>query len=231
MIMKFTDWVNYKINPSDLWTCAVDPTGNDRDHTYIPLGLSSKPKDYALLTNHPHVNTKLLFYSFGLKSGMSRKIFKGNMINHYADSNHRQKFKNILDKTYSMTPLSLDNYFTDIGKYKFNISPEGNGIDCFRHYETWISKGIPIIEFNSFIAKKYYGLPILWTIDYSEINDNYLTNQYDIISNKTYDFRKLLLSSYNSNIQKQILTVSDFPTYTNTAFCGLKTWKYNDHFT
>ena len=229
--MKFADWINYNINPNDTWSNAVDPTGNDRDHIYIPLGLSGKPKDLNLLTNHPNVNTKLLFYSFGLKSGISRKHFKGSMLNHFNDSNHRQKFKTILDKRYTMTPFSLQDYFRNIGKYKFNISPEGNGIDCYRHYETWISKGIPIIEFNSFIAKKYYGLPILWTIDYSEINDDYLTKQYEIMSNKTYDFRKILLSSYNPKIQREIITVSNTRTLNNPAYSVNKFWKYNDHFT
>ena len=228
--MKFTDWINYNINPNDMWSNAVDPTGNDRDHPYIPLGLSNKPEDYNRLTNHPEVNTKLLFYSFGLKNGISRKHFRGSMLNHFEDSNTRQKFKNILDNRYSMTPVSSQNYFRNIGKYKFNISPEGKSVDSFRHYETWISKGIPIIEFNSFIAKKYYGLPILWTIDYSEINDDYLTKQYEIMSNKTYNFKKLLLSSYNVKIQREIITVSKTLTSNNPAYSIDKFWKYNDHF-
>ena len=48
-----------------------------------------------------------------------------------------------------------------------------------------------------------------WTVDYSEINDDYLIKQYEIMSNKTYNFKKLLLSSYNPEIQREIITVSN----------------------
>lgn len=229
-MMRFSDWIEYKITPSDLWSSAVDPTGNDRDNIYIPLGLSTIPDNINLLTNHPDVNTKLLFYSFGLKSGISRKIFQGNMLNNYTSSNHRIKFKTILDKTYKMTPLSSNDYFKEVGKYKFNISPEGNGIDCYRHYETWISKGIPIVEYNTFIENKYKGLPILWTKDYSEITNNYLNQQYEIFKNQVFDFRRLLLSKYTPKMQRQIKIVSNSPIINKKSYKGNGCWNYYDYF-
>ena len=111
-----------------------------------------------------------------------------------------------------MTKLSPDEYFKNLGKYKFVISPEGNGVDCYRHYETWISKGIPIIEYNPFIEKKYSTLPILWTRDYGEINDNYLNDKYNSFLNKEYDFRRLLRTQYKPEIQNLILKLEENPT-------------------
>ena len=40
-----------------------------------------------------------------------------------------------------------------LSKYKFIISPEGNGIDCHRHYEAILCGCIPIIEYNKDIEK------------------------------------------------------------------------------
>ena len=77
---------------------------------------------------------------------------------------------------------------------------------AYRHYETWISKGIPIIQRNPFTERKYSGLPILWTDDYSEINDKYLEAKYNEFLDKEFDFRRILLSKYTPEIQRQINT-------------------------
>ena len=118
-----------------------------------------------------------------------------------------------------------------MGIFKFVISPEGNGIDCYRHYETWISKGIPIIEYNSFIEKKYYTLPILWTRDYSEINDNYLNSVYPKFLDKNYDFRRLLLTKYTPKIQREITNISRLcPNNVRTYPGSKRFWQYSDYF-
>ena len=229
-MMTYRKWINYKINPDDIWSNAVDPTGNDRDNILIPLGLGGHPENYNILTNNPEINTKLLFYSFGVKSGNSRKNFKGNMINGYNNKITRITIKNELDKRYKMTPLKASDYYNELGKYKFNISPEGNGIDCYRHYETWISKGIPIIEYNQFIEKKYKNLPILWTKNYSEITDKYLNNVYETFLDIKYDFRRLLLSQYHPDIQQKIINISKSTTYNFKSHRGNGFWKYEDYF-
>ena len=44
--------------------------------------------------------------------------------------------------------LNAEDYFNSLKNYKFIISPEGNGIDCHRHYEALLSGCIPICEYN-----------------------------------------------------------------------------------
>jgi hypothetical protein len=92
--------------------------------------------------------------------------------------------------------LSGANYFNDLPCYKFVISPEGNGIDCHRHYEALMAGCIPIMEDNSLIREKYRGCPILFTKDYSEINEYYLEQRYKEMIDQTFDFSRLFLSSY-----------------------------------
>jgi hypothetical protein len=112
--------------------------------------------------------------------------------------------RNLLYNGFQNMYLHSNTYFEILPSYKFIISPEGNGIDCHRHYEALMAGCIPIIEDNEMIKEKYKGCPILFTKDYSEITKDYLEENYKIMIDKEYDFSCLLLSSYNEDIQRQI---------------------------
>lgn len=79
-------------------------------------------------------------------------------------------------------------FLEEVANSAFVISPEGNGIDCHRHYEAWIVGAIPIVIQNDRLVSKYENLvrtineedisgkvfPIIWTNDYSEITETFL---------------------------------------------------------
>uniref|UniRef100_A0A6C0EUQ3 RXYLT1 C-terminal domain-containing protein n=1 Tax=viral metagenome TaxID=1070528 RepID=A0A6C0EUQ3_9ZZZZ len=113
--------------------------------------------------------------------------------------------------------IEANEYFDNLPNYKFVISPEGNGIDCHRHYEALIAGCIPIIEDNAEIRKKYEGCPILYTKDYSEITNEYLLEQYKKMIDYEYDFSKLFLSYYDDEKQKDIKTCGNYWTSTITG--------------
>jgi hypothetical protein len=100
--------------------------------------------------------------------------------------------------------LPPDAYFESLPSYKFVISPEGNGIDCHRHYEALIAGCIPIIERNPLIEEKYKGCPILYTDDYSEITPAYLDSKYEEMKSGVYDFSRLFLEYYPADVQTEI---------------------------
>lgn len=100
--------------------------------------------------------------------------------------------------------LNHSDYFKTLSSYKFVISPEGNGIDCHRHYESLLAGCIPIVERNPLTDKKYEGCPILWTTDYSEITIDYLSKKYDEMIDIQYDFSKLWLDTYPLETQTVI---------------------------
>lgn len=77
--------------------------------------------------------------------------------------------KNLIKNGFSNNKLSYDCYFNSLKKYKFIVSPEGNGIGCHRHYEALLSGYIPICEYNPRTEEKYKNIPILYTKDYSDI--------------------------------------------------------------
>ena len=108
------------------------------------------------------------------------------------------------------TYLNSDDYFATLPTYKFVISPEGNGIDCHRHYEALMAGCIPVIEEYPGIREKYGNCPILYTNDYSEINSVYLEEKYKEMLETTYDFSRLLLSSYDSSVQSEIVANGNY---------------------
>jgi Glycosyl transferase family 2 len=132
-------------------------------------------------------------------------------MNPYTDSRRRPQGKNrhlilaqLAANGISNTHVSPDVYFDVLPSYKFVISPEGNGIDCHRHYEALIAGCIPIIERNPLTEEKYRGCPVLWTTDYSEITPAYLDTVYESMKGQVYDFSRLFLSYYPPNVQAEI---------------------------
>jgi hypothetical protein len=95
-------------------------------------------------------------------------------------------------------------YFDILPSVKFVISPEGNGIDCHRHYEALMAGCIPIVEEHDGIRKKYEGCPVLYTKDYSEIKPEYLDKIWAEWIDQSWDFSKLIFSTYPPEVQEQI---------------------------
>jgi hypothetical protein len=101
-------------------------------------------------------------------------------------------------------------YFDQLPSYQFVISPEGNGLDCHRHYEALLAGCIPIMEHHQMIEEKYKGCPILYTNDYSEITPEYLSKVYEQMLDTHYDFSCLFMSSYTEDQQRQIRHCGNF---------------------
>jgi hypothetical protein len=134
---------------------------------------------------------------------------------------NRIKIIKNLQKNYIVNQNIPPNvYFDYLLSYKFVISPEGNGIDCHRHYEALLAGCIPIIEKNPLIEKKYQGLPILYTTDYSEITEEYLNTKYIEMCEQRYDFSRLFVSFYDEPHRQEIYDCGNYwmKRHTNQIF-------------
>ena len=156
--------------------------------------LSFKNKDMKPIQIGPHDKTVFCAISFDTDR-KRRRHMPINRINIRTNLAYNEIFN---------TPLNPEMYFHALPNYKFVISPEGNGIDCHRHYEALMAGAIPIVEENPLIQEKYKGCPILYTKDYSEINREYLEQVYTEMIDKTYDFSPLLFSAQPPEYQAQI---------------------------
>jgi len=237
--MKFKDWINLPINDKDILLRCSDPTGLDADNPIYLIGCAKGFNQYIKsnstinFTNHPQVNTELLFNCFSTHTDRHRKNI--NRLKQMQMTNNikiagRSDYADNLNKNFKSISYSSDDYFNNIGKYKFVASPTGNGLDCHRHYETLISKGIPIIDYHPFLVQKFKGLPILWTNDYSEITPDYLNNMYEKFLNMEFDFRRLLFSYYAPNIRREILIIRQHQAKHTTGLRNKQYWKFSDYF-
>lgn len=107
----------------------------------------------------------------------------------------------LLHNGFQNAAIETNKYFKELPKYQFVISPEGNGIDCHRHYEALMAKCIPIVEDSALIRAKYGNVPILYTRDYSEITQEYLDQKYAEMLDKRWDFSKLFMASWSPEEQ------------------------------
>jgi len=76
---------------------------------------------------------------------------------------------------YEPTPVKRIETWTNMIKYKYIISPLGNGLDCHRTWEAIILGCIPIVK-KSELDTMYTGLPVLIVNDWSDITQELLDN-------------------------------------------------------
>ena len=211
LVMKFKDWINYKINTDELIIAAshvpfVTPTGKIKADmlSYLPLGLHWKyynlsfdEKDFFL---NNHEKKKSVWINFNKSTDFQRR--SGHKIN-------RTTIYEMLEKKrkYHFCDFFSKNskeYYKLIGEYKYVVSPEGNGIDTHRHYDALYAKSIPIVEDSFEMKIKFQDLPVLWTKDYSELDKDYLESEYKKFLEREYNFNKLF-KSYYSHVEQKVM--------------------------
>jgi len=202
--MKCTleEWQKQEKPISELIVQASDMTGKDQWRIW-PIGMSwqftihHKKGRVLQIGNHEH----LVLSTVRVETDKARRPKGVN----------RDSIVKILEKNGITNQLLYPkDYFLALPSYKFVVSPEGNGIDCHRHYESLIAGCIPIIEINPLTQEKYKDCPVLWTTDYSEITKPYLEQVYKEMKSKVYDYSCLFLSHYDTRTQEHIKMSANF---------------------
>jgi hypothetical protein len=70
-----------------------------------------------------------------------------------------------------------EDFYTQVAKSKYILSPEGTGIDCHRIYESMYLGSIPILK-TSELDYFYEKLPVLIVKNWNEITQEYLDDNY-----------------------------------------------------
>jgi len=71
------------------------------------------------------------------------------------------------------------SYLQQLKQYKFCISPEGNGIDCYRTWESLYMKTIPICKRSLMVEEFAKIFPIYIVDDWSELDIDKIRDSYD----------------------------------------------------
>lgn len=207
--MLLKNWLNFKMPLNDVIMNASVTNGSD-DLTDFMIGVSIYCDLNHIKNLHDAkrniINSKLYNLSFSTNTDLKRR---GRWGRNEKEIRRETIIKTLANNNFTKTSNG-GKFFEDLLFSKYSFSPEGNGLDCHRHYEALVFKSIPIVEDNPHIMKKYEGLPVLYTHDYSEINDEYLNQKYEEMLNLEYDFSKLFMSSYSYETQKVIKENGNF---------------------
>jgi hypothetical protein len=173
---------------------ALFATGNelaDRRAISVPLGVRAnklRPLQFVR-QNHDGERGRLLYGNFTVNDAHYRSARDGEA--HIRKRLvERLEGKPWVDLDVSAeqrdSPRELIRYYSDIAAHRFVLSPEGNGVDCYRTWEALYLGAIPIVM-TSAVTSAFGCLPILFTEDYSELSEEYLEHRWEEMSRRSYE--------------------------------------------
>lgn len=147
------------------WYCQNRRTNHPKLHS-IPIGIANSQwphGDQSCITQIRNKNYKKEFL-----------VYKNFDIN--TNFQERSVCDEITAKNgIVMNPtLSISQYWENLSKSVFVISPPGNGIDCHRIWEALYLRCIPVVKYNRDAFSQFRHLPILFVNDWSEVTINFL---------------------------------------------------------
>ena len=97
-------------------------------------------------------------------------------------------------------------YISTLEKYKYAISPRGNGLDCHRLWECLYLGIIPVTEKQKGL-NQFSNLPILFVDKWENITPEYLEKSYNKIVHKfdTEEMKILKVSYWKKQILEKAL--------------------------
>jgi len=128
---------------------------------------------------------------------------------HYRNKIRRNVLKVFANKKfcYKSKRKNFKEYIQDLSRSKFVVSPEGEGIDCHRTWESILVGSIPIIS-TSQLDPMFENLPVLITKKWENITKEFLLKKYKEMSSKKYNLEKLYANFWFDKIikiKKQII--------------------------
>jgi len=177
---------------------AINNICQDNTVVTIPIGFRDMPIFTIPILKDTEIEqdkTTLLYMNFSIATNYSKRL---ECLIKFKDKQYVSKGCN----------LPLQEFYNDLAKSKYVISPEGTGIDCHRIYESIYFNSIPIIK-KTDMDFFFKNLPILIVEDWEQVTEEFLNNIYqtqiNILkkwkdTNKNWlDPRYWLSSSLNNN--------------------------------
>ena len=165
---KFISQHLNKIKPYISHVYAINCGIQDQLVSPIPLGFVDskyKPhKKFEEISNKKLEKTILCYMNFAINTN---PIKRQECWNIFVDQ----------DWVYKESNIPSEDFYSQIIKSKYVLSPEGTGIDCHRIYESIYFGSIPILK-TSELDYFYKTLPVLIVETWEEITQNYLETSY-----------------------------------------------------
>lgn len=173
----------------------------------IPIGIThpSHPPYYPKRENYFDILSK--------KDSIDKEIFCISNFNLFTAKSRQILYESIKNKEFITFYKNMPHkkYFETLFKADFCISPPGNGLDCFRHWECILAGCIPIIK-HSPIDPLFFKMPVYFVNEYESLTRENLTNALNDLRNGEYEFDKLYARYWNDfflEIQNKIKNDED----------------------
>jgi hypothetical protein len=185
----------------------------DRRVTGVPLGVrvNNIRTLQFIRQNHSGERPGLLYGNFSLNDQHYRPDREG-----VAHARHRV-VEQLRDEPWAKLDISSDhrldrtdlvNYYIQTASHRFVLSPEGNGVDCYRTWEALYLGAIPIVM-TSATTSAFSQLPMLFTTDYSELSEDYLEQRWQEMSTRRFEIERMLRSYYLHRFLESVSALDD----------------------
>ncbi len=176
------------------WFC-INPDGTNHSKLYpIPLGIRNHGYGLEDVNFMDHVLTC---------KGSDKSIFL-----YLNFTQHNQERKDVMHflqnktwSTFASNKTQLE-YYKDVAKSKFVISPPGDGLDCWRTWETLLLGAFPIVR-HSPLDSLFAKFPIVIVENWADITEDLLESKYYEFSQKTFDYNMLFAEFWGKYIHSK----------------------------
>jgi hypothetical protein len=147
---------------------AINTIFNNENVITIPIGFRDMPLNTIPIIKSCNKIFKkeiLIYMNFEIITNIKKRI---TCFNYFINFNW----------ITSKSKLSIEDFYNDIKKSKYILSPEGTGIDCHRIYESIYFDAIPIVKSSS-MNNFYKDLPVIIIKEWSDITEEFLISNYD----------------------------------------------------
>lgn len=195
---------------------------DDERMTNLPLGIRVENVLHfeTMRRQESKARDRLLYGNFSVSSRVWSGIYGPKHIRHrlarqFTDAPWVEL--DISEEARTSTAELLAYYETSM-RHKFALAPEGVGIDTYRHWESLYLGTIPIVRRNPTMAP-FEGLPILFTDDYSEIDQKFLEQQWEHFATRRFEVERLTMSFYRRHFERAVAQL-DNPRFICWGFRG-----------
>jgi hypothetical protein len=93
--------------------------------------------------------------------------------------------------------LSPVEFYRQLSKSQYSLSPQGTGIDCHRIYESIFLDCVPILK-TSPLNDLYEKLPALIVEDWNELTEDFLKEKYEILFSSLKQWKEINKNWYKA---------------------------------
>ncbi len=99
----------------------------------------------------------------------------------------------------------MPEFFEELGRSRYVLSPRGRAWDCYRTYEAIAMGAVPIVRRTEPVSRVVDGLPVLVVDDWRDVTRERLAAEYARFADGQWDLSRLTQAYWDQKIQEAAL--------------------------